>query len=322
MATLRRRQVLLAIGAGFAASVWAQRTFPAQPIRIIVPFGAGGPPDIYSRQLAKELSARVGQPVIVENRPGANGTLGSGYVARGVPADGYTLLYGTNSGLSAARSMTKSLAYDPTGDFAGVSMIGDASFLLVAPASDLQATIKDFTDRARTRPGALNLGGASLTTQLAARLMTNAAGLDVVYVPYKENTRMLVELMGGQLDAGISPVRAAKPLIEQGKLVALAVTGPQRLQGMPNVPLLSELWPGVAVTAWSGYFVPANTPREVVDVLNQHISGVTSGSQELRSQVLEQGRPIEMAPREIDQFVRKDEARWTALFKSAGIGPE
>jgi tripartite-type tricarboxylate transporter receptor subunit TctC len=267
------------------------------------------------------LSERVGQPVIVENKPGANSMLGTGYVARNVPADGYTILYGTNSGMSAARSMVKNMTYDPAADLAGVAMTQETSFVMVTSAANKGLTLAELIRRVRANPGKIELAGASVTTTVTARMMANAGKLDMVYVPYKENSRMLLDLMAGQVLVGFSPIPAAKPLIEQGKVIALAITGPERVALLPDTPALSEQLPGVALTTWTGFFVPVKTPRPVVDFLHRQITEITR-QPELQANILESGRPLSMTPAQIDEFVRRDEQRWAGLFKAAGIEPQ
>ncbi|MDM0021895.1 Bug family tripartite tricarboxylate transporter substrate binding protein [Variovorax saccharolyticus] len=316
----------LELGVGLAAIAHApmskaQAPFPSQPIRFIVPFGAGGSPDVFTRLLAKELSERVKQPVIVENRPGANGMLGTQYVARSAPADGYTILYGTNSGISAARAMVKNLSYDPTTDLAGVAMTQETSFLLVTGAANRGMTLAQLIQRIRDEPGRYEIGGASVTTAVTAQMMANAGKIKAVYVPYKENSRMLLDIMSGQIAVGLSPILAATPLLEAGKVVPLAVSGSQRVQLLPNVPTLSEQLPGVVLTTWTGYFVPSRAPRAVVDYLHRQITEI-SALPELQKFIVESGRQFSMTPSEIDQFVKKDEPRWSALLKDAGIQPE
>ena len=325
MTNLRRRRLSLAFPALAASAIavpaFAQAPYPSQPIRIVVPFGPGGSPDQFSRQLAKVLSERVRQPVIVENKPGANSMLGTGYVARNVPADGYTILYGTNSGMSAARSMVKNMTYDPAADLAGVAMTQETSFVMVTSAANKGLTLAELIRRVRANPGKIELAGASVTTTVTARMMANAGKLDMVYVPYKENSRMLLDLMAGQVLVGFSPIPAAKPLIEQGKVIALAITGPERVALLPDTPALSEQLPGVALTTWTGFFVPVKTPRPVVDFLHRQITEITR-QPELQANILESGRPLSMTPAQIDEFVRRDEQRWAGLFKAAGIEPQ
>lgn len=325
MRDIERRRLMLAlpglVAAPWAAPVHAQQPYPSQPIRIIVPFGPGGSPDQFSRQMGKELSERLHQPIVVENKPGANSMLGTGYVARSVPADGYTILYGTNSGISAARSMVKSLSYDPMADLSGVAMLQDTSFVLVTSSANKGMTLAELIRRIRANPGKVNLAGASVTTTVVAKMMETKGQLNTVYVPYKENSRMLLDLMAGQVLAGFSPIPSAQPLIEQGKVIPLAITGPERVGLLPKTPALSEQLPGVTLTTWTGFFVPSKTPRPIVDFLHRQITEVIK-LPELQTSILESGRALTMSPAEVDAFIRKDEPRWTALFREAGIEPQ
>ncbi len=301
--------------------VRAQAPFPSQPIRIIVPFGAGGSPDVFSRMLAKDLSERIKQSVIVENRPGANSILGTGYVAKNVPADGYTLLYGTNSGLSAAPSMVKSLNYDPVNDLCGVAMLQETCFAMVVSEANKGLKLDTLLQRIRANPGQVQIGGASVTTLITDKLMAQAGKLSHVYVPYKENSRMLNELMGGQIVAGYSPIPSVTPLIASGKLFPISLTGPERLRVLPGTPTISEALPGVALGTWTGYFAPAKTPRPIVAKLHALLTESIQ-TPELQKYVLDVGRPMPMTPEQMDAFVRNDEPRWRALVAQAGVEPE
>ncbi len=317
-----RRRIVLAAAAASTAPLWAhaEDRYPSKPIRIVVPFGAGGSPDVYSRILAAELQRRTGLVVTVENRSGANSMLGTHHVAKGSPADGYTILYGTNSGLSAARAMVRSVPYDPTGDLAGVAMVGDSSFVLVTRAQD-KVTLAELVRLMRERPGEYEIGGASVTTKVVDGMLSTVGKLDHLYVPYKENARMLNELMAGEIRYGFSPIPSAVKLIETGKIVPIAVTGPARVAALPDVPSLSEELPGVALTTWTGYFVAAKTPRHIVDYLHRTLSEIND-LPELRGITEQSGRPLRMKPHEIDAFVKNDEKRWVRLFRDAGIQPE
>lgn len=316
----RLSATLAAVALVVLPNAQAQDAFPSKPIRIIVPFGPGGSPDTLSRMVAKELQARTGQTVVVENKPGANSIIGTSFVANS-PADGYTILYGTNSGLSSASSMVKSLPYDPIKSLQGVIILQEGYFVLVGKAGEGSPNFPELVDRIRKNPKAHQIGGASVTILVSNKLMANAGKLEHTYVPYKENSRMMLDLVGGQISAGFSPVGAALPLITQGKLKALAVTGPQRLSSLPDTQTIAETLPGVALATWTGYFVPAKTPKPVVDYLYKQLSEI------LRMPAMvkwnqDAGRPLYMAPDEISEFLPKDELRWQTVFRSAGIQPE
>lgn len=323
IASPARRRMLAGMAALLAAptALRAQAPFPSQPIRIIVPFGPGGSPDVFSRMLAKDLSERVKQSVIVENRPGANSILGTSYVARNVPADGYTLLYGTNSGLSAAPAMVKSLNYDPVNDLCGVAMVQETCFAMVVSEANKDLKLDTLFQRIRANPSQVQIGGASVTTLITDKLMAQAGKLGHVYVPYKENSRMLNELMGGQIVAGYSPIPSVTPLIASRKLFPIALTGPERLRVLPGTPTISEALPGVALATWTGYFAPAKTPRPIVAKLHALLTE-SMQTPELQKYVLDVGRPLPMSPEQIDAFVRNDEPRWRALVAQTGVEPE
>ena len=297
----------------------AQEAYPSKPLRIIVPFGPGGSPDVLSRMIGKELSIRTGQPVIVENRPGANSIIGTAAVAN-APPDGYTILYGTNSGISSARALVKNLPYDPVKSLSGVIILQEGYFVLVGKPGDFTG-FPQFVERIRKDPKTTQVGGASVTILVTNKLMANAGKLEHTYVPYKENSRLLLDIMGGQIAAGFSPIGAALPFIAQGKLAALAVTGPDRLGSLPTVQTLAETLPGVSLALWTGYFVPAKTPRPVVDYLYKQLAEILR-LPEMVKWNSDAGRALYMPPREVDDFIAKDEARWQAVFRQAGIQPE
>mgnify|MGYP001274335758 CR=1 FL=1 len=298
----------------------AQQAYPSRPLTIVVPFGPGSAPDAVSRLVGEELTRQLGQPVVIQNKPGANSMIGTAYVAQNVPADGYTLLYGTNSGLSAAPSMVKSLSYDPLHDLAPVASLQETYFLLVARPGGNTGGFADLLERIRRNPGKVRIGGASLTMEVTDTLMRNAGGLEHIYVPYKQLSRMLLDIEGGQIEAGFSTISSALPLIQSGKLTALAATSPQRLDLLPEVPAMAETLPGVTLATWTGFFVRAGTPADYIDHLHRAINDALK-TPKLAQLTAESGRALRLTPAEFRDFIEVDEVRWREIFQAAGIEP-
>lgn len=303
-----------------AAAAAAQETFPDRELTLVVPFGPGSAPDTQSRLVGQALSEQLGQSVIVQNKPGANSMIGTAYVAHSVPADGYTLLYGTNSGISAARAMNQSLTYDPLRDLAPVASLQEAYFVLLARPDVAGKTFAGVLEHIRTHPGTFKIGGASVTMEVTSKMMANAGKLDYIYVPYKQLSQMVTDIKGGVLDAGFSTIGTALPLVQAGEMVALAATSPERLEVLPEVPSMTESLPGVTLATWTGFFVPAGTPQDRIELLNREIAKAMQRPQ-IRKISAESGRPLNMSVAEFATFIKEDEPRWAKIFAEAGIKP-
>ncbi|MBP8298283.1 MAG: tripartite tricarboxylate transporter substrate binding protein [Burkholderiales bacterium] len=273
-AALRIALCLLA-AAGLAASAAAQVAVP-KTIRIVVPFSAGGSNDVIARAIAVPLARRLDATVIVENKAGAAGVLGSDYVAKS-PRDGSVLLLTSSSFLTAAATQ-KQLPYDPIAGFAPVAMIGKGPMLLVVPATTSWKTPADLIETARAKPGVLNYGtaGVGSIAHLASEMLDDAAKIRMIHVPYKGAANAVVDLAGGQIQAMISNYSTVAPLLKGGKLRALAVTSATAHAAFPELPPLAVAAPGFAATIWVGVFAPAGTPAAIVDRLNQEINAIAA----------------------------------------------
>lgn len=323
-ALLRRRAALARIGAlCVPPPLWAQaaqaRAFSSGPVTLLVPFAGGSPPDIYSRTVAEKLARRLGQPVIVELRPGASSTLGTAQAARARP-DGHTLLYATNSSLTAAPGLFKKLAYDPARDFSAITVMLESYFCILVRTEDAGLTVQALAERIRKDPARNAMGGGSTTAEVANKLFQNAAKLDHAYARYNSN-QLTTDLLGGTLNAAWSPVSGALALARAGKVHILAITAPQRLPQLPNTPTLSEFYPGVVVDSWSGFFVPAATPRPIVAELYQHVDAVLRDPDIVNKGKQDGYRPLTQTPEQSDAYVQRDFPRWRQLLRAAGIEP-
>lgn len=320
-----RRTSMLRIAALAAPAVllprlgWAQ-SFPTGPVRIIVPFAGGTPPDSYCRIFGEKLSQRIGQPVVIDLRPGASTTIGTAYASK-VKPDGHTIAYLTNSSLTAAPNLFKALQYDPEKDFSAITVMLESYFCIGVRPEDASLTLQGLAERIQKDPGANAMGGGSSTAEVANMLFQKAANLNHSYARYNSN-QSYNDLFGGRLNAVWAPLSSAMAMARQGKLHILAITGPQRVPVLPDVPTLNEVYPGVIVESWSGFFVPSSTPRPMVNALYEQIDAVVRDP-ELQARGRQDGnRELKLSPEESDAYVSKDFPRWKHLLTSAGIEPQ
>ncbi|OZI61095.1 Bug family tripartite tricarboxylate transporter substrate binding protein [Bordetella genomosp. 11] len=299
----------------------AAQTYPDKPIHLIVPFPPGGVADIIARPIAEKLSVSLGQPVIVENRGGATGTIGASFVAHSAP-DGYTLLLGTTNEIAMSPTLYGTLPYDPTKDFTPVSIVAQFPNVLVVGPSVKAATLADLTAQAKTKPKGLTFAssGQGSTNHLTAELYQTEAGVKVTHIPYKGGGPALVDLTGGHVDAMFATLPSAVTLIKAGKLHALAVTGDKRSAALPDVPTMKESGlPGVFVTTWNGVIAPAGTPPAVIDKLAQALKQAVEDPGIQQKLAAVGAEPMYTPPQAFAGIVRDDYARWSALIKKAGI---
>ncbi|WP_454689891.1 Bug family tripartite tricarboxylate transporter substrate binding protein [Achromobacter aloeverae] len=299
----------------------AAQSYPDKPIHLIVPFPPGGVADIIARPIAEKLAVSLGQPVIVENRGGATGTIGAAFVAHSTP-DGYTLLLGTTNEIAMSPTLYGTLPYDPTKDFAPVSIVARFPNVLVVGASLKAAKVADLTAQAKARPGSLTFAssGQGSTNHLTAELYQTEAGVRVTHIPYKGGGPALVDLTGGHVDAMFATLPSAVTLIKAGKLHALAVTGEQRSPALPDVPTMRESGlPGVVVTTWNGVIAPAGTPPAVVDKLAQALKQAVADPDIQQKFAAVGAETSYTPPQAFAGIIRDDYARWSAVIRKAGI---
>ncbi|HEY1364518.1 MAG TPA: tripartite tricarboxylate transporter substrate binding protein [Xanthobacteraceae bacterium] len=306
----------LALVAPAAAQDWPQRT-----IRIIVSFGPGGGTDIVGRIIGQSLQEKLGQPVVIENRPGAAGTLGNEAVAR-ADKDGYTLGIMT-AGQIIAAVMSKSLRYDTLTAFDPVSMVATAGLLIVTrpdfPVNDVRSLIA----AAKAQPGKISFAspGFGATQHLAAELFRQIAGIEILHVPFRTSPEALSALLGRQVDVLIETVSAVLGQVQSGQLKALAVTGKERFPAVPDVPAAIEsgMLPGYDVTTWYGFFVPSGTPRSIVATLNKAIND-SLGEETVRERLSKAGVVVRgSTPEAFGRHMAAEFARWNAVREAAGI---
>jgi len=297
------------------------QAYPAKPIRWISPWPAGGANDIFSRAIGQRIGESLGQQVLVDNRPGAAGTIGSDIAAK-APADGYTLVMGSSPTHAIAPALYPALPYDPLRDFSAVTLVGSVPNVLVLHPSVPAKTVKEFIAVAKARPGKLNFAstGNGTSQHLSAELFKFMAGLDMVHIPYKGTAPALTELVAGQVDLAFENMPALIPHIQAGRLRALAVTTTKRSAVMPELPTIAEAaLPGYDASVWFGVFAPAGTPRPVIDRLHGEILKALQ-TQDLKSRMIAMGTEVSgMGPDDFSAYVRKEIPKWAKLVKAAGV---
>ena len=312
--------LLLMLGLRVATMEAQAETWPTKPLRAIVPVGAGSTTDIIPRVVFKQLSAQLGQNIVVENRPGAGGTIGSAFVAKANP-DGYTIL-AHGSALTISPALYSNLGWDPARDFSAVSPFGMTPSVLVVPPARGWKTVGDLVATARAKPGALNFAsvGVGSATHLSAERFRASAGVEALHVPYQGGAEAMVEVIAGRIDYFFGPVALVLPQVMEGKLAALAVNGAKRSASLPTVPTTAEA--GIAnaeFPIWLGMFLPAKTPRDIVDKLHRE---TLKALQEpaVRDKLAALGfDPMVMTPKEFDAHVEKEIAVNAALVKAIGL---
>ncbi len=299
------------------------QAYPSQPIRFIVPFTPGTGIDIIARSVGPRLAERLGQPVVVENRAGASGNIGTELVAKSKP-DGHTILV-TASTFVSNRSLFKNLPYDPAKDFAPITLAAWGTLLIAAHPSTSFASVPELIAAAKANPGKLNYGSPGVGTphHLAMELFRSAAGLEIVHVPYKGTAGAVTDLLGGQINVMFLPIHVALPQVRAGKLKALAVGSPQRSALAPELPTLAEGgFPGVESDIWYAFFAPQGTAREIVARLNFELTSVLA-LPEIRASFQTQGlEPVWSTPEAVRALVDKDLAKWERVVREAKISPE
>jgi tripartite-type tricarboxylate transporter receptor subunit TctC len=299
---------------------WAQGAYPDKPIRLVVPFSVGGGTDVVARVVAKALSDRLGQPIIVENRAGAGSTIGTGQVAKSA-ADGYTLLFASASH-AFSPTVYRKLAYSQD-DFAAIAVVNTTPLLLAAHPSVPAKNLREFLALLKANPGKYNYGssGKGTTLHMAAELFNTMAGVDVVHVPYKGEAPAMTDLLGGQIAFMVNQASSVVPLIKSGKLNGLGVTTPKRLAMAPEIPTIAEAGvPGFAAYGWNVILAPKGTPREVITLLNRQINAVIA-SPEVKAKFDELGLDVldPTTPDSATAFVSAETAKWAPIIRAAGV---
>jgi len=317
-----RKPLLLALLAAcaLAAPLARAQTYPTKPLRLVVPFPAGGGTDIISRTLGERLAAELGQPVIVDNRPGAGTVIGTDNVAKSAP-DGYSLLMATFAH-AVNPALQPRLPYSTTQSFAPVALVGRSPNVMVVNPGKPFKSVADVLAYARANPGKLSYGsfGNGTSAHLAGELFKSLAKVDMVHVPYKGSAPALTDLLGGQIDLMLTTVASVAQYIKSDRLRALAVTSAARSPAYPNLPTIAEAGvPGYAAESWYGIYVPAGTPAPIIKRLNDAVHAAVKADA-FKSRIEEEGLVISNGPpEELGKYVQAEEARWQRVVTDAKI---
>ncbi|MGZ5153726.1 MAG: Bug family tripartite tricarboxylate transporter substrate binding protein [Burkholderiales bacterium] len=319
---LVRMGLFLALWPAAMSAAFAQ-TYPTKPVRIVVPFAAGGGVDLTARILAQRLTERAGHTFFVENRTGASGIIGTEYVAKAAP-DGYTLLVGSQTTQAVVPAMYGKVGYDALRDFVGVTEIATSPLLIVVHPSLPVRTVKDLVALAKARPGQLSFGAASGgTPHMAGELFKLSAGVDLLFVPYKGEGPAVADAMGGQISMVFSNLPVSLPLARSGKLRGLAVTSLQRVSTAPDIPTASESGlPQSEASTWFGLFAPSAVQRDIVSKL--HTEAVAAlNVPEVKEKMAAQGLfVVANTPDAFAAHLKKEIPRWAKVVKDSGVKPE
>ena len=321
-----RRTIFIAaaLAAVLAAGGAAAQDYPNRPIRLVVAFAAGGTTDFVARQLADKAKASLGQNIVVENKPGANGAIGAEYVAKSEP-DGYTLFFSTAGALAINPSMRSDLPYDPIKDFTPIVPVARNTVLFAVNPTLGVATAQEMIARAKEKPGTITVAitGVGAISHLAIEMLQIAAGIKLQYVPYRGAGQAVADFIGGQLNAMSAEVPVLMPQIKAGKATILAVSAQNRSDVLPEVPTFAELgYPDVVADNWSGVLAPPKTPAAIVARLNQAFNAVVRDP-EVRRRFAENGvSTIGGTPEDLTELIKSETARWRKVVKETGVKSE
>ena len=312
---------LMALGLAVSASWSAAQAFPSKAVTIVVPFPAGGALDTVARSIAEQMRQDLGQAVVVENRAGAGGTVGSAHVARATP-DGHTILLGSVATHAIAAGLYPKLAYDPIGDFAPITQLTSSPLVLATAPGVKAANVGELVSLAKSQPGKVNYGstGNGTALHIAGEVFRTAAGINVVHIPYKGGAQATTALLAGEVGYMIANPQLVMAFIQAGRLRALAVTGDARLGALPDVPTLKEAGvAGVDMTTWFGLWAPKDTPPAVIERLNASAQKALAAP-EVKRQLAAQGdAPVGSTVADFSAKVRAEHKYWVNFVQSAGI---
>jgi len=316
----KRLMVTLLVVFGCSGLAMAQTNYPSKPLHLVVPYPPGGSVDTAARLVAQKLTERLGQPVLVENRAGAAGMVGSDFVAKS-PADGYTLVWGTVSSHAINMSLYSKVPYDNLRDFAPITQLLEQPLMIVVPVGSKIDSLQDLIRSLKTRSAQYNFGsaGAGTTGHLTGELLKKVTGGDLTHVAYKGSSPMLTDLLGGQIEMGIDNLPSALALVKAGKLKGLAITSATRSQLAPDIPTLSEAIPNLTVFAWQGLFAPAGTPAAILDRLFREIREILRDPV-LSTRLVDSGTfpATSVSREEFAGFVQQETLRWSEIVKISG----
>ena len=320
---MKKRELLAGLALLPLAAPALAQEYPSRPIRLLVGFAAGGSTDVFARAIAPRMQALLGQPVVIENRPGAAGNIGSEAVARAAP-DGYTLVMATSSTHATNAALYRNMPFDAQRDFAPISQTTFIPNLLVVhpdvPARDFAGLVAE----AKAKPGVLNFGnaGSGTSQHLSAALIAARTGIDVTHVSYRGGTPAVTDLMGGKIQAMAAPLVEVIAHVQAGRLRAIAVTTARRSELLPDVPTIAETLPGFEVALWNGYMAPANTPAPIVNRIAAEIRTVMR-TNEMKAKLAQQGsEPVGSTPEEFRAFLAAEIPKWSELVRISGAKVE
>lgn len=298
----------------------AGQAFPTRPVRLVVALAPGGPTDVVSRVYAAKMSELLGQQVVVDNRPGAGGSVAGEIVSR-APADGHTLFSAANGTIAISPNLLLKLPYSVSRDLTSVALIGNSPFAVMVHPAVPAKNMQELLALAKAQPGKINFGsaGQGSTSQLSTELLKMMTGVKMTHVPYKGAGPALIGAVAGEIDLMISGVSTGLPFIKQGKLRGLAVTSRTRVTVLPDLPPVADTVPGYEAASWYAVMAPAATPRAVIDRLNRD-SIAAIQSPEISAKLTSQGvEPEALSPRQLDEKIRSETARWAKVIKAAGL---
>jgi tripartite-type tricarboxylate transporter receptor subunit TctC len=296
--------------------------YPSKPITIILPFGPGSATDTITRLISQSLARALNAKIVVENKAGMNGAIAGTYVARSIP-DGYTLLMGTNSPLSAAPSLNKMISYDPVKDFAPLSRVGSYIIVLAIHPSVPARSLQDLIAHAKANPGKLSFASGNASGVVAGATFKSWAGIDIVHAPYRSTPPAMNDVLAGRVSMMFTDITIGLPHVKANRLRALATTRLERSTILPGLPTLNEAGVrGFDMDSWAGLFAPAGTPREIVVKLNTELRKIIDNP-ETKAKIAALGfEAFSSSPEELDAHVKVQLEKWTKMIKDAGIRPE
>jgi len=309
---------VIAVAAGFSNGAWAQN-YPSKPVRMVVPYPPGGGTDIIARPLAQRLTEGLGQQVIVDNRAGASGNLGMESVAK-TPADGYTIVLALNAQWAVNPSLYQKLPYDPVRDFAPITLLGAAPYLLVVHPTLPAKSIREFIALAKSKPNELRFSssGNGSGAHLAAAMLDSMTGTKTTHIPYKGAGQAMPDLIAGQVQFSYVTYTAAGPFVRTGRLRALGVTSARRSAALPDLPAISEVVPGYDAQVWYGIAAPAGTPSDIITRLNGEAKRALNHPDMGQRLITEAFEPIGSTPEYLGNYIKSEIVRWGAIVKASG----
>jgi tripartite-type tricarboxylate transporter receptor subunit TctC len=318
-----KRLILATLLLAISAAPGAAQSYPSKPVKFVVPFAAGSATDTLARVTGQRMSTTLGQPVVIENLPGASGQIAAQAVQRAAP-DGYSVLIATNTTHAANQSLFKTLSYDPVGGFEPVTKLGDITLAFaVNPAKVPASSVREFVAYAKANPGKISFGSGSSSSRIAGEMVKVLAGVDLLHVAYRSNPQAITAVLGGEIDMIFADVATTMPQIQAGKMKGLAVSSARRSPLAPELPTMQEAGvAGYELTAWFAAYAPAKTPQPVVDRLNAAFHDAL-GDKSTRESLLKVGvEPGASTPAELKKFAADETAKWAKIVAAAGIQPE